>query len=158
MAYHLVLHSLLVGLPDSSSSLTSQHSIARISFHKDHFYPRNLNVKIGNRFKCEFFNLFLKFLQQLFATHIYLTNPFFTLSHSLLFHHPFPFLSCHQPHFSGFTSQVSVQTIPCLLSPVCDLLCSKLQSFTNAIFFGPYTPAHIMVCLYFVVSSSKNMS
>lgn len=72
-------NSLLADLPDFSSSWTSQHSIARISFHTYHFYHRNLHIKIGNRIKCELFSLFLKFMQPLFTTHIYLNNPFSSL-------------------------------------------------------------------------------
>lgn len=122
-------NSFLVGLPDSSYSPTSQHSLAGISFHKYHLYHMHLYLKIGNGIKYEFFSLFSKSTQELFTT--------------LLSQQPVPlpcslppsflsFLSLHQPPFSCFTSEVSTQATPCLLCPLCDLLFPKLWSFANA--------------------------
>lgn len=87
--------------------------------------------------------------------HPYLSQQPFLLHLSLIFHPPSPFLSFHHPYFSGLTSEVSIQAIPCLLSPVHELLFPKLQSFANTFSFSWDTPAHIIVCLYPVVPSSK---
>lgn len=54
--------SFLYGLPDSSYSPTSLHSIARMGFHKYHFYHRNPYTKIVNRIKCEFFSLLQNYM------------------------------------------------------------------------------------------------
>ena len=116
-------NSLLVGLPDSNCSPTSQHPLARISFHKYYFYHRHLYIKNGNTIKCECFSLSLKFHEK-YLQPCYLNNPSPSLP---------PFFSLHQPHFSRFTSEASTQATPCLLCPLCDFLFPKLQSFTNAI-------------------------
>lgn len=96
MVPHLLMQQPPGCLPDSTCSPASQHSIARISFHKYHFYHRNLNIEIGNRINCEFVSPLLKSIQQLFTTLIYVNNPCpSSPSLSLVLSPPAPFLLFH---------------------------------------------------------------